>query len=169
MSFRLPTPEWPEGLGVAAPPWIGEVVPESCQPSATQVEEVLDRFRGVPPRVGAPHFEVQKVLDAIHVDPFDSELNVKRLKKRCHIRDNNISCRFRRVVGLAIKDYLERLRVQAACQLLTLEEVTVFDIALSVGYYHPQTFYNVFRRQLGCTPTHYRAQVCRHRAVASAG
>ena len=68
-------------------------------------------------------------------------------------------CRFRRTVGAPIKDYLERLRISAACELLTLDRLTVFDVALSVGYYHPQTFYNVFRRRLGCTPSEYRGRL----------
>ena len=148
----------PKARRWAGPP-MGPHQDEAVGVAGAEIEAVLERFRGSAPRVGPSHFEVQRILDAIHQDPFDTALNVKQLKRRCRIRDNNVSCRFRRTVGVAIKDYLERLRVVAACQLLSVEPLTVFDIALSVGYYHPQTFYNVFRRQLGCTPSDYRGRL----------
>lgn len=127
--------------------------------SYDRIESELDQFRGeAPPSPQRSSREVQEILAQIHQDPFDAELNVKRLKTRCRIRDHNISCRFRRVVGMLIKDYIEALRMHAACHLLETSQFTVFDIALSVGYIHPQTFYNAFRRQVGCTPTSYRGR-----------
>lgn len=123
------------------------------------IDNELERFRSPPPTVEGDHGEVPRLLESIHRDPFDSELNVKQLKARCRVRDNNVSSRFRRALGITVKDYIERLRMRAACHLLSFQSVTVFDIALSVGYYHPQTFYNVFRRHLGCTPTVYRERL----------
>lgn len=134
----------------------------------TTIARELDNLRSPPPRVERGHGEVQSLLDSIHRDPFDSNLNVKQLKARCRVRDNNVSSRFRRALGVTVKGYIEKLRMQAACHLLAFDSVTVFDIALSVGYYHPQTFYNVFRRRLGCTPSAYREQLAHRRYKATA-
>ncbi len=124
-----------------------------------QIETELDRFRGHPPRSSERlSRQLRSILQCIHTDPFAPELNVQEVKERCQVRDNNISCRFRYILGTTIKDYIEELRMRAACHLLTTTAVCVFDIAMSVGYLHPQTFYKVFRRRFACSPTSYREQ-----------
>jgi AraC-like DNA-binding protein len=99
---------------------------------------------------------VRDVLDCINEALFDSRLNVRFLKVHCRIRDNNISSRFRYVTGVTIKDYIEGLRLEAAELLLRERAISIFDVAASVGYYHPQTFYRAFQRKYGCTPAAYR-------------
>jgi AraC-like DNA-binding protein len=100
--------------------------------------------------------EIREVLAHIHEHLFDLQLNVRHLKSNCRIRDNNISSRFRYVMGMTIKQYVETLRMQAASRLLREEEIGIFDIAVSVGYYNLQTFYRAFDRYHGCTPASLR-------------
>lgn len=103
--------------------------------------------------------EIREVLRCIHSDPFDAKLSVKTLKSRCGIRDNNVSCRFRCEMGVTIKLYIERQRMEAARQLLVLEHgLGIAEIAQLVGYDHLQTFYRCFRRRFGCTPAIYRVE-----------
>ncbi len=104
--------------------------------------------------------EMLKVLHHIHENLFDAGLNVETLKFRCRIRDNNVSSRFRHVMGVTIKKYIESLRMQAAALLLQQRRrLGVFDVAHAVGYYHLQTFYNAFQRQYACTPASYRRRL----------
>jgi two-component system response regulator YesN len=100
--------------------------------------------------------EIREVLAHIHRHPFDLQLNVRHLKSCCRIRDNNISSRFRYVVGMTIKQYVESLRMEAASRLLREEGIGIFDIAVSVGYDNLQTFYRAFERYHGCTPARHR-------------
>jgi len=103
--------------------------------------------------------EIREVLAHIHLHLFELDLNVRSLKSCCRIRDNNISSRFRYLVGTTIKQYIEMLRMEAAVLLLHVEGLGVFDIAISVGYYNLQTFYRAFERSYGCTPAKYRCAV----------
>ncbi len=100
--------------------------------------------------------EIQEVLTHIHQHLFDLQLNVRSLKSCCRIRDNNIASRFRYMIGMTIKQYVEALRMEAAARLLRKEEIGIFDVAVSVGYYNLQTFYRAFERCFGCTPAQYR-------------
>lgn len=103
--------------------------------------------------------DVNQVLDCIHAHAFDHELNVKTLKQRCGIFDNNISCRFRHVMGITLKMYIDALRMKAAAYLLeNRRRLGVYDVSQWVGYENPQTFYRVFRKHLKCTPATYRSQ-----------
>lgn len=100
--------------------------------------------------------ELREVVECIHRYLFEPGLNVKVVRERCRIRDNNVSSRFRREMGQGIKSYIDRHRMTAACQLLVETDLAIFDIAMAVGYYHVETFYQVFRRLFDCTPGSYR-------------
>lgn len=65
---------------------------------------------------------------------------------------------FRRDVGMSPSDYVQRLRVKKACELLTKAESSVTDIAFDMGYASSQHFARTFRKFLGLTPTDYRKQ-----------
>jgi len=123
-------------------------------------EEVLCEFllTKQPPHEDLPR-EIREILGQIHQNLFDAQLNVRFLKSRCRIRDNNISCRFRCLVGMTIKQYVEALRMEAASQLLREMKIGIFDVSLAVGYYHLQTFYRVFERCHGCTPAKFRSRL----------
>lgn len=99
---------------------------------------------------------VSEIIDYINEVIFDPRLNVKFLKSQCRIRDHNFSSRFRYIMGVTIKGYIEELRLEAAELLLREIAISVFDVASSVGYYHPQTFYRAFERRFHCTPAEYR-------------
>jgi transcriptional regulator GlxA family with amidase domain len=117
----------------------------------SNIETELDLFLAEVTNPGNLSRELREVLEHIHANLFDPDLNVQSLKRRCRIRDNNISCRFRRVLGITIKEYVETLRLNAAIRLLE-KQFPVFDVAMAVGYLYPQTFYRAFHRKFDRTP-----------------
>jgi len=124
----------------------------SVMAKASDIEIELDRVREeICPEPVNLSREIREIVEHIHRNLFDSDLNVQTIKERCRIRDNNISCRFRRVIGITIKEYIESLRLEAAIRLLE-KRIAVFDVAMSVGYDYPQTFYRAFQRRFDCTP-----------------
>lgn len=68
--------------------------------------------------------------------------------------------RFRRATGYAPLDYLQRLRIEEAKQLLERSDLPADEIAAEVGWEDPAHFRRVFRRLAGVTPGAYRQ---RHR------
>lgn len=124
-----------------------------------KIEVELDHFReSHPPPVQYTSWEVRYLLNHIHDELFDPALNVQVLKQRCHIRDNNISCRFKYEMGISIRRYIESLRLEAASVLLRQHSFTAAEVARSVGYPYIQTFYRAFKRQFRCTPGVIRRQ-----------
>lgn len=109
-----------------------------------------------PPEVHGVSWEVRRVLHRIHDAPFDGDLNVQALKAHCHIRDNNVSCRFKQEVGISMKDYIGTFRLQAASALLRCGGYSASEVAYAVGYRNPQTFYRAFMREFHCTPGEIR-------------
>ncbi|MDF2772994.1 MAG: transcriptional regulator, AraC family with amidase-like domain [Geminicoccaceae bacterium] len=64
--------------------------------------------------------------------------------------------RFRAATGFAPLEYVQSLRLEAACELLEGSEEPVEEIAYRVGYEDITFFRRLFRRQKGVTPAEYR-------------
>jgi AraC-like DNA-binding protein len=132
--------------------------------SSREMEAELRRFRdGLAGPAANVSWQVRKLLDRMHADLFDCTLNVRTLRDRCRMRDNNVTSRFKHEVGVSMKGYLESLRLEAARRLLR-SGLTASEAALAVGYGSVQTFYRAFERRYRCTPG-----VLRRHAAARAG
>ncbi len=55
-------------------------------------------------------------------------------------------------------NYLTRVRLQAAIKLLRQKHLSIAEIAAMTGYASPSYFSRVFRREMGLSPTMYRAR-----------
>jgi AraC-like DNA-binding protein len=67
---------------------------------------------------------------------------------------------FKVATGLTPNDYLVRLRVEKAKELLARPRQSVTDVALEAGFSSAQYFSGVFRKYSGQTPREYREAVC---------
>ena len=66
-------------------------------------------------------------------------------------------CRsFKRVAGCTILQFLNRLRIEKACQLLQSTDMTVSQIAFQVGFNTFAHFSTQFKSRLGLSPTDFR-------------
>lgn len=66
---------------------------------------------------------------------------------------------FKKVTGLNFTDYVSRLRVERARNLLLNKNLRVSEIAYEVGFQSLTHFNRVFKRILGVSPTQYRAKL----------
>ena len=69
---------------------------------------------------------------------------------------SNISKIFKKATGMNFRDYLQKARIEKACQLLRTTDKTVLEISELVGYQDPAFFYRTFKKILGKTPFEYR-------------
>lgn len=63
---------------------------------------------------------------------------------------------FKEQTGENFSDYIEKLRIEAACQLLTQSKLSVEEIALQAGYNSAHAFRRAFKRSKGILPTELR-------------
>lgn len=68
---------------------------------------------------------------------------------------------YRQHFGTTIYGHLRALRMTKARELLS-QDVTVTDTSLRVGYANPSKFAAAFKREVGLTPTQYKAQRKHH-------
>ena len=66
---------------------------------------------------------------------------------------------FKREFGIPFLEYLNNLRIQNACHLLSHTNKSVESICFEVGFSQAKYFYKVFKDKLGMTPLNYRKKI----------
>lgn len=84
-------------------------------------------------------------------------ISVPALAELVGFSPSHFSARFRAVTGYAVIEYVKRLRMARARQLLITSDHTVAEIAASLGYADPFYFSRQFRAVNGSSPRTFRA------------
>lgn len=74
-----------------------------------------------------------------------------------HMSPTSFSRFFRQAMGRTLTDYVNQLRVETACSLLTSTSLAVTEVAARSGYRNLANFNRRFRELKGLRPTEYRA------------
>ena len=98
-----------------------------------------------------------QVLDYIH-NALDKELSLHTLAKMVNMSTYHFARTFKATLGLAPHQYIMKVRIQRAKELLQQTTLPVGVVALEVGYSNSH-FIQIFKRQVGCSPSHYRSQL----------
>lgn len=72
---------------------------------------------------------------------------------------SHISHQFKNQTGMSIREYLTKLRINDAKHLLQYSDLTVTEIAFTVGFGSSNYFTNVFKKELGMAPGAYRRKL----------
>ena len=64
---------------------------------------------------------------------------------------------FRQQCGIALWDYVNEYRIARACDLLKHSDLTVTEVAFTVGFNDPGYFSRIFRKETGQSPAAFRA------------
>lgn len=98
---------------------------------------------------------VQKTLDYLR-DHLAESIDLETLAGHAHLSPSRLSHLFREQVGQTPLQYLERLRVDRARQLLELTAHPIQDVGRRVGFDNPFYFSLRFKKHTGRSPRHYR-------------
>lgn len=60
------------------------------------------------------------------------------------------------LTGLGVNDYINRMRIEKAVELLTQTDKAINDIACEVGFTYPRYFSTLFKKIKGVTPTQFK-------------
>lgn len=87
---------------------------------------------------------------------FNEDVAIEHLAVHLGYSQSRVYGLFKSETGLSPNDYLQRLRVEKAQEMLRTTKKSVTAIALETGFNSGQYFCTVFRRYLGVTPASYR-------------
>jgi len=101
---------------------------------------------------------VQKVIEYIHQHFFEELCTVQHLKDELGIHDHNFSSLFKYHVHMGIKEYINYHRLVLAKRLLKHKGLSIFHVALEIGYSTHEAFTMEFKKHESCTPSAFQAQ-----------
>ena len=115
--------------------------------------------------IGDPY--LLKALDFMSRNAARS-ISVETIARHAGVHRRTLEGAFRRQMATTPHRELARLRLQQAHGLLTTTNTPVSKIARMCGYCHVSHFATHFRRQYGCSPLHFRAQLASRSGTQSA-
>lgn len=83
---------------------------------------------------------------------------LENLAALCGLSVSRLAHLFKQQTGNTPQQFLEQRRMQHACHLLHLTDLSVAEVAREVGYEDPFYFSNRFRRHVGQSPLPFRRQ-----------
>lgn len=87
------------------------------------------------------------------------DIDFQRVAKLFSISYRTMTRRFRAAIGLSPLEYLQKIRLDSATDLLASSNLEIQDIALTVGFSSQGQFTRLFKELFGQTPSEYRKVV----------
>jgi AraC-like DNA-binding protein len=110
-----------------------------------------------------PH--IGRTLAAVHREP-ERDWSVADLAKLARLSRSRFSERFSELAGTAPMQYVTRVQMHRASELLAGEHVSVGELAERFGYDSEPAFARAFKRHVGRPPGAVRREAARRRAAA---
>lgn len=122
------------------------------------------------------YFEAQEIADKIQEydheqknklsqiqlyieENFFLPLKVQSLSRQVGMNLRSFELSFKAYFGYTPKEYIEKVRIERATELLGYVNIPIISIANQVGYADRRYFSSVFRKIRNCTPNEYRQMI----------
>ena len=115
------------------------------------IHRSVDETRAAPQSYGP----FSKAMQYIH-EHYQEALNTHDIATMVGLSHRQFNRRFHRFFNTSLCQYLMRVRINAACRLLTETDHSVTGIAGEVGFYDQSHFSRTFTRLMGLSPLKYR-------------
>ncbi|WP_010268415.1 AraC family transcriptional regulator [Paenibacillus senegalensis] len=89
------------------------------------------------------------------LEHYRENITVQDLADHVALTPNYISSLFRQATGVTVTEYIQQIRVSAACDLLTGSQMNVSEISDYLGFCEPSYFNKVFKKITGLPPSIY--------------
>ena len=96
------------------------------------------------------------LIEAEIEERYAENLSLKYLGEKYYINSAYLGQVFKRQYGCSFKDYLNKVRIRKAAQMMLRTNMKVYEIALEVGYKNIEYFVNKFEEIYEMTPTRFR-------------
>nr|WP_223292455.1 AraC family transcriptional regulator [Salipaludibacillus neizhouensis] len=87
---------------------------------------------------------------------YQKNIKLQEIAERFFLSREYISRKFKREYQETITDYVTRIRIEKAKELLENPYLKIYDVAEAVGYQNDKYFIKVFKKIEGQTPSEFR-------------
>lgn len=98
---------------------------------------------------------LEKILEFIHSNLCNSQMSISFVASQFDLSNSYFSFFFKEQMGIKFSDYIEKLRIEKACELLKEEKYNIDEVAKMVGYTNAHTFRRAFKKVVGILPSEF--------------
>lgn len=103
-----------------------------------------------------PGFELmKKAKDSFDAD-YNQHFDLSQISKQLGVSTNHLIKIFQQYNGLTPIQYIVKIRIDKASELLNQTDINILEIAYITGFKSLSNFYKRFKEQTGHTPSEYR-------------
>ncbi len=97
----------------------------------------------------------EKAKEILGANP-QADLDLDDLADKCGVSKSHLCRLFKKATGQTVSQYLNKIRIETACQLLSDTDKPIEEIAFLAGFNNPSYFFRVFKKQTGKLPLAWR-------------
>lgn len=107
---------------------------------------------------GIIQYRHQLILDCIEYlkSNYAHKITIEELSSTFFLSKSYLSSLFKKATGSGVVEYLQHIRIEKACDLLTTTDLSITEICGLVGYTDYRFFNKAFKKIHGCTAHEYR-------------
>jgi two-component system response regulator YesN len=99
---------------------------------------------------------VEKVKDIIQRKYSDNNLTINVISQEIYLASTYLCLVFKQETGETLNEYITKVRIEKAKELLQDKNYKLYDICYTVGYMDASYFTKIFKKYTGVTPSEYR-------------
>lgn len=96
-----------------------------------------------------------KIIQSMR-DRVTENISVKQLAEECHMSERSFRSMFAKYTGVTPKQYLIKIKMQNAAQILQTSDFSINKVSEKLGYSSPFQFSRDFKKYYGVSPNSYR-------------
>ena len=107
-------------------------------------------------KTGKNYMLCEKVKEYIALNYMNLNLGVSMIGDKFALTPSYISKLFKEQAEETLPDYINKVRIDMAIQLLREDNATIFDVAQKIGYCNSNVFIRAFKKYQGITPGRFK-------------
>lgn len=101
---------------------------------------------------------IEQIKEVIH-KRYNENITINEIAKEVYLSTTYLCMVFKQETGETVNEYITKVRIERAKELLMDPKNKLYDICYSIGYTEPGYFSKIFKKHTGLSPTEYREKL----------